>query len=394
MKLFKKKRTIDVDLACLFHEQFDPAWLTEENADRIPTCTTCNLSLVPASYKQVLVTGEVPPNLKLTEAAALTAACSALMTLWAHINLGGSPIGVSMQAVDDVWAPEAYEEWPNISQEALLATIGDGLTLGSQEFGSWSDQLPYLASVAMNLQWHLEDKPEGVTVHLWPKDSMAVLSSSNYEAFQQYLALARKALPGQQIWVLIAKLSAQIDKERDRYLAHSLVGVEVTLHSLIESELKQEWELEEASRNSSSEALNIEPGAVIDPLGPDNPKRLYLKYSPGVEMVGPFDLEAEVHSSDWDEFDIELIHQYRFKLLVRAASAAEALATAKTRFYQKFGLTIMGRDGQNWRAGDETGIDWDEYASVHDHWLYSKVVDVTLIPTDELGETAWRSRCI
>lgn len=394
MKLFKKKRTIDADLACLFHKEFHPEWLTEENIDQIPTCTTCHLSLVPVSYKRVLIDGEMPPNLKLSPSVALTAACSAMTTLWAHIGLGPSPIGVAMQAVDDVWAPEAYKEWPNIGQGALAATVGDGATLGSQELGTLTEQLPYLALVVVNLQWHLEDRNDSVTVHLWPKDSMAVLSQFNYKAFQEYLASVRRVIPEQKIWIFIDKLSALLERDKEQILSQRLVGVEVTLQTLIESHLKPEWELEEDSHNSSTEPLQIEAGESIEPLGPDSPKRLYQKYFPRLEMAGPFDLEVIVHSSYCDEYKLELIHEYRFKLFVRAASSSQALILVKSKFFQKFGLTVMQRQGMNWRLEEDMGIDWNQPTTIHDTWMNSRIVDVKHLSFRELGETAWQSRCI
>ncbi len=392
MKLFKKKRTIDIELACLYHQHFDPAWLTEQNLDAIPTCTSCQLHLVPQSFKQTLVNGIIPANLNLSPAEAMTAACTAVTTIWAHLNLGGTPISVSMEAADDVWPPEAYEEWPHIFQGALIGTVGDGVTLGSSQLGSLTDQVPYLVSIVSNLQWHLVEHADGVSVQLWAKDSMAVLDQANYKAFQDYMALARKALPGQKIWVLLDRLTALLDEDIDGYLNKRLIPLNVTLHTLIDTLLEEEWELEEAEENSSGQPLELDPGVVIDAFGPDNPKRLYMKFSPDIEMHGPFDLEVLVHHADLSEFDLKLRHEYLFKLLVRARDVEEATTLVRTKFFQKFGLTIMGRPGMNWRAGDATGVDWNQFDSIHEHWLYSKIVDATAIPSEELGETAWRSR--
>jgi hypothetical protein len=157
-------------------------------------------------------------------------------------------------------------------------------------------------------------------------------------------------------------------------------------------DIQGDWELEDNELCESQELLNLEVGASINPLGPDSPKRLYPKLSPGAEMIGPFDLSVLISQAS-SESNLILVHTYTFKLLVSASDSEAAVSEVRRNFFRKFGFTKMQRENQNWRVDDEEGIDWDLYGRLEDPWLNSRITSVTISDAKDWGGTAWQSRC-
>jgi hypothetical protein len=393
MGLLKKKRTLGSELACLFHSEADPAWFTKENADHIPTCTTCHIHLVPETFKEVLVSGDLPPDLELDRPAALSAACAGMTILWSHLNTIRPVILAKQVAQGDVWGAVSYPSWPATLQGELLANIGDAVFLEASELGSLTEFFPYFALTHSNFLWKLEESQDQVEVHLWPKEVLAVLSAHNFQALRGYLEKSRELLPEQSIWLLLDRLIELVHQAQPNFESRSLFGVEVSVETLMSQDIQGDWELEENELFESQELLNLEVGASINPLGPDSPKRLYPKLCPGPEMIGPFDLSVSISQASSDS-NLILVHTYTFKLLVSASDSEAAVSEVQRNFFRKFGFTKMQRENQNWRVDDEDGVDWDLYDRLEDPWLNSKITDIKTSEAKDWSGTAWQSRCL
>jgi len=397
MRIFQQKRTLTSPLVCLFHSQVDPAWFTKENLDSLPVCTDCNLHLIPESMKDVLVTGVAPHSLNLDPATSLAAAWAALTMLWAHLNSVGTPILVTAKVSWDVWNPEKYAEWPLIPQGSFTSTFREGKLLFSEKLGDLTEQFPNLASVHSNLVWRVETESKDKTVTLWPKEALATLSSENYKAFLDYLAIAKESIADQPIWVPIDKLIELVSKNPPSANSKSLFGTEVVLHTIRSLKLSESSNLKGGDEFKSKKILELEPDSIIAPYGPDSPKRIFPRLSTESEMLGPFDLRVKVVRSNLDDEVLTLVHSYSFKLLVRASDSDAAVARVKQQFFEKFGLTIMGRENQNWLVNKKQGVDWDQFYEVtkgapRESWLFSKIVEVKISDRQDWNETAWKSR--
>lgn len=393
MGLFHPKRTISSPLVCLFHVQVDPAWFTKENADRIPTCPDCNLHLIPKSMKDVLVTGVTPHSLNLDPASSLTAAFASVTMLWAYLNSVGTPVLVTAEVAWDVWNPDEYVEWPLMQQSGFISTFQEGKFLKSKELGSLTEQFSCLASICSNLMWRLETGSKNKTVTLWPKAALATLSSDNHQAFLDYLAIARESIADQPVWIIIDRLIKLVSKSPPGDHSESLFGTEVVLHTMRSLKLSESSNLKGGDEFKSKKILALEPESIIAPYGPDSPKRIFPRLSTESEMLGPFDLRVKVVRSDLDDEILTLVHSYSFKLLVSASDSDAAVARVKQQFFEKFGLTIMGRENQNWLVNKKQGVDWDQFEAQRESWLFSKIVDVKLSGSDDWKETVWGSRC-
>ncbi len=397
MRLFQPKRTITSPLVCLFHAQTDPAWLTKENADSLPVCTDCNLHLIPKSMKDVLVTGVGPHSLNLDPATSLAAAWAALTMLWAHLNSVGTPIVVTAKVARDVWNPEAYLEWPLMTQSHLAHTFHEAKFFVSEEIGDPTEPFPNLTSYQSNLMWRVETESKDKTVTLWPKEALATLSSENYQAFLDYLAIAKESIANQPIWVPIDKLIELVSKNPPSANSKSLFGTEVVLHTIRSLKLSESSNLNGGDEFKSKKILELEPDSIIAPYGPDSPKRIFPRLSTESEMLGPFDLRVKVVRSNLDDEVLTLVHSYSFKLLVSASDSDAAVARVKKQFFEKFGLTIMGRENQNWLVNKKQGVDWDQFdratkGAPRESWLFSKIVEVKISDKQDWNETAWKSR--
>lgn len=392
MGLLKKKRTLSAELACLFHAEADPAWFTKENADGIPTCTTCHLHLVPESFKEMLVSGLLPEDLQIEPAAAISAACAGIAIVWSHLNATRPAILARQVAQGDVWSSVSYQNWPVMTATELAATFGDALLLEASELGSLTEYYPYFNLTHSNFLWNLEESEDEVKIRLWPKEAFSVLSVKNIKAFRGYLELCRALLPKQPIWSLLDGLLENLVQAQADFESHPLFGVEISVETLMSQDIQGDWELEDNELCGSQELLNLEVGASINPLGPDSPKRLYPKLSPGAEMIGPFDLSVSISQASSDS-NLILVHTYTFKLLVSAPDSEAALVRVRRNFFRKFGFTKMQRENQNWRVGDEEGIDWDLYDRLEDSWLNSRMISITPSDAKDWSGTAWQSRC-
>jgi hypothetical protein len=114
-------------------------------------------------------------------------------------------------------------------------------------------------------------------------------------------------------------------------------------------------------------------------------------------MLGPFDLRVKVVRSNLDDEVLTLVHSYSFTLLVSASDSDAAVARVKKQFFEKFGLTIMGRENQNWLVNKKQGVDWDQFdratkGAPRESWLFSKIVEVKISDKQDWNETAWKSR--
>lgn len=394
MALKSKKRTLNAPLACLYHPDSDPGWFTKENADRIPTCTTCHTHLVPTTFKEVLVSGSLPSDLELDPAAALSAACASIAILWAQLNATRPAIVARQVAQGDVWSAVSYPSWPATLQGDLMGTVGDAMFLEAGELGPLTEFFPYFGLTHSNFLWKLDESQDEVEVYLWPKEIFAVLSSQNFQAFRGYLDKSRELLPKQPIWPLIDKLLDLLDQAPARFGTYPLFGVAVNVETLMTQEIQGEWEFEDNELCSSQELMNLEVGATIDPFGPDSPKRLFPKLSPQPEMIGPFDLGVAVSQASIDADDeLTLVHAYSFKLLVSAPDEEAAVAVVRRNFFRKFGFTKMQRENQNWRVRDDEGVDWDMFDTVEESWTNSRITSVSISKTKDWSGTAWQSRC-
>jgi len=397
MGVFQRKRTLTSPLVCPFHSQVDPAWFTKDNADSLPVCTECNLHLVPESMKDALVTGVAPHSLNLDPATSLAAAWAALTMLWAHLNSVGTPILVTAKVSWGVWNPEEYAEWPLIPQGSFTGTFREGKFLISEKLGDLTEQFPNLASVHSNLVWRVETESKDKTVTLWPKEALATLSSENYQAFLDYLAIARESIADQPIWVPIDKMIELVSKNPPSTNSKSLFGTEVVLHTIRSLKLSESSNLKGGDEFKSKKILELEPESIIAPYGPDSPKRIFPRLSTEAEMLGPFGLRVKVVRSNLDDEVLTLVHSYSFKLLVSAPDSVAAVARVKQQFFEKFGLTIMGRENQNWLVNKKQGVDWDQFDEVTigapgESWLFSKIVEVKISDRQDWNETAWKSR--
>lgn len=394
MALKSKKRTLNAPLACLYHHDSDPAWFTKENADRIPTCTTCHTHLIPATFKEVLVSGFLEPELELDAAAALSAACASISILWAQLNATGPAIVARQVAQGDVWGAVSYPSWPATLQEELMDTVGDAMFLEASELGSLTEFFPYFGLTHSNFLWKLEESQDEVKVCLWPKGAFAVLSGQNLLAFRGYLEKARAVLPKQPIWPMLDRLFDLLDKTKPMFETQPLIGVAVTVETLMNQPIQGDWAFEENELCGSQQLLNIEVGAKINPFGPDSPKRLFPKLSNQSEMIGPFDLGVAVSQASIEEDELTLVHAYSFRLLVSASDAEAAVSVVRRNFFRKFGFTKMQRENQNWRLLDDEGIDWDLTDAVEDSWSNARITTVTISEGNDWNGTAWQSRCL
>ena len=397
MGIFQRKQTVSSSLVCQFHSKVDPDWFTKENADRIPVCTECNLHLIPISMKDVLVTGLAPHSLNLDPLSSLTAAFAAVTMLWAHLNSTGAPILATAKVAWKVWNSEDYQAWPKIEQSAFLKTFREGKFLSSPELGSLTDQMACLASVSSNLVWRAETGSKEKTVTLWPKDSLATLSSENYQAFLEYLRIAREPISNQPVWLLIDRLLELVSKNPPSPSSKSLFGAEVVLHTIRSLKLSESVNLKGGDEFKSTRILELEPESIIAPYGPDSPKRIFPRLSTESEILGPFDLRVKVVRSNVDDEVLTLVHSYSFKLLVSASDSDAAVTRVKQQFFEKFGLTIMGRENQNWLVNKKQGVDWDQFyeatiGAPRESWLFSKIVEVKISDRQDWNETAWKWR--
>ena len=393
----KKKRVIKSPLVCLFCSDVDPNWFTEENIDAVPSCTACNLHLVPADLKSLLTTGSVPENLRIDKATALTAVMSVLPMLWAYLEAVRGPLSVKSRVSWDVWNPEAYANWPEISQSSFTSTFGDAAHLGCEDLGSLTSHFPYLVMISSNLMWRVDDQgSEGVEVYLWPKDAMGILNPANFEALVAYLEQVRPSIAEQPLWFLIDRMLEMVGESPVATRIEKLVGVEVQLHTFGSFSVFERAYFKDADDYQSKELLVTKPGTVLATYGPDVPKRLFQNYIPNIRMSGPFDLKVEVvHSSESDQ-KLTLVHGYSFKLLVSAETPEQAESIVRTRFFEKSGFTLMSRAGQHFLLDEQRGVDWDreEDAPVRESSLYSKLVQVKATTPDKCEGTAWQSLCI
>lgn len=392
MGLFHPKRTISSPLVCLFHAQVDPAWFTKENADRIPTCPDCNLHLIPKSMKDVLVTGVTPHSLNLDPASSLTAAFASVTMLWAHLNSVDTSVLVTAEVAWDVWNPEEYAEWPLMQQSSFINTFQEGKFLESKKLGSLTEQFSCFASISSNLMWRLEKDSKGKTVSLWPKEALATLSSENYQAFLDYLAIARESIADQPVWIIIDRLIKLVSKSPPGDHSKSLFGTEVVLHTMRSLKLSESSNLRGGDEFKSKKILELEPASNIAPYGENSPKRIFQILSSESEMLGPFELRVKVVRSSLADEVLTLVHSYSFKLLVSAPDSDAAVARVKHQFFEKFGLTIMGRENQNWLVDKKHGVDWNQFEARRESWLFSKIVEVEISDKRDWSETAWGLR--
>ena len=403
MGIFRKKRTLDSSLVCLFCSDVDPSWFTNENLDGIPVCTSCNLHLVPTSLKDVLVSGEVPPSLALDPATAISAAFSGVTMLWSTLNRIRKPIMAKCLIKWDAWSADAYPEWPAITQESFLATVGDGSLLDAGELGRMAEQLPYLASICSNFVWEVEQAGKQSTVNLWPKEVMATVGSENIAALIEYLEIARIPISNQPVWILFDRLIVlfeevllELSENSSTESPSYLFGADVVLHTMKTLPLVEARDLKDDGEFTSSRMLELKSRASIEPFGPDSPKRLISKSSTGVELLGPFELKVEVVESSLSLEKLTLVHSYSFKVLVSATDSDNAAVQIKQKFFDKFGFTTMQRSGQNWLVNKAQGVNWDglEWQPRQESSLYSKIVDVKISASDHWLKTAWASRLL
>lgn len=394
MRLFQSKRTINSPLVCQFHSEVNPSWFTKANLDSIPVCTDCNVHLIPSSMKDVLVTGTIPPSLELDSATSLTAAFASVTMLWAYLNSVGTPILANAKVAWKVWNPENYPEWPNVEQSVFRATFREGKFLSSPELGSLTEQMDCLGSVCSNLVWQVETGSKQKTVTLWPKESLATISAENYEALLEYLAIAKVSISNQPVWKLLDVLIALVSKNPPRANSKSFFGADVVLHIIGIFDLQESSNLKKGDEFKSRKLLELEPESKIDPYGPDCPKRIFHKLSPEIEMIGPLDLNVKVVSANVFAGVLTLVHSYSFKMLVSAPDSEAAVAQIKQKFFEKFGLTLMMRENQNWLVNKNQGVDWENFRSmsVRESSLFSKIVDVKLSDKQAWKKTVWASQ--
>lgn len=390
----KKAFAPELSLVCPFCTEVDPSWFTEENKETIPICTSCNLNLMPKDLKSLLATGHLPENLDLEPRTALNSSFSILTILWAYLNKIGEPVIAESPVSWDVWNPEDYDAWPVISSGAFLQTFEDPTQLGCEALGSLSEQVPYLSHVCSNLLWRVNNGAEETKVSLWPKDDMAMLSPRNYQALLDYVEQIREPISYVPAWELIDRLLELVAKNPPTPGAKPLFGAEVSLHTMRNLRIYDATYFKESDFYKSQALLSVDAGTELKPFGPDNAKRLYPKSSSDVAASGPFDLNVRVVSSAITETKLTLVHAYSFKVLVEAESAEQADAIIRNGFFDRFGLTIMERSGQNFLLDKTRGVDWDLGSSSNEEsYLFSKLVDLRMTPAAEWEGTAWQSRC-
>jgi hypothetical protein len=401
MAIFSKKRTVSSSLVCLFCVDLNPAWFTKQNADRVPSCTSCHLHLVPSSFKEVLISGICPEVIEVDTATGLAAAMSAMTMLWASVNSSTDPVVAKSPVSWDVWNPEIYPDWPFISQGEFLHTFGDGALLSSQHLGNLASQMPFLALMSSNLLWRVHDNPTETVVSLWPKTHLAMVSAGNIEAIKKYLELVRSS-SSLAIWQLIDRLLELIEMNPQLLPARKLFGFDITLHNFTELPLRDVQEFRQHEDFSSSQQLQTMPGSRTDPFGKDVAKRLYSKSETRheFEILGPFGLTVKVEVSETyekhprDQQRIKLIRSFSFKVLASGDSEKQAEEQVRDQLFDNFGFVIK-RNGQNWIVDKKRGVDYFEGHSedLHESQLYSKVVDVQACTPEDWSGTAWRLRC-
>lgn len=392
MGINKKKSFTNSSLVCPFCNHVDPGWFTEENIDAIPTCTACNLHLMPADLKALLATGRLPENLGIEPENALKSALSIFTILWAYLNTLPGHATAESSVSWDVWNPEDYQDWPVITPDAFFSTFQDSTELGCEGLGNLSEYFPELILVCSNLIWSVKEGVEETEVSLWPKDSMAMLSAGNYQALLDYIEQIREPIFYVPVWVLIDRLLELVLKNPPTLGAKKLFGAEVSLHTMSSPSIHDISYFKESEYYTSKELLQIDSGTELKPFGPDSPKRIYQKPFSGVAIAGPFDTKVKVVSSSIGETKLTLVHEYDFKLLVEAESANQAEAIVRKRFFDTFGFTSMERLGQNFLLDKTRGVDWElDSNTTKESTLFSKLVDLRITPSTEWDGTAWQS---
>lgn len=392
----KAKKTFEPELSlvCPFCAEVDSSWFTEENKETIPICTACNLNLLPQDLKALLATGHLPENLDLEPRTALNSSFSILTILWAYLNTVREPVIAESPVSWDVWNPEDYAQWPVITSGAFRKTLEDPAQLGCEALGGLSEHFRYLSLICSNLLWRVDEGVEETKVSLWPKDDMAMLSPNNYQALLEYVEQIREPISYVPAWELIDRLLELVAKNPPTSGVKQLFGAEVSLHSMRNLSIYDAAYFKKSDLYKSQALLSVEAGTELMPSGPDSPKRLYQKPAGQVSISGPFDLKVQVVSSKVTETKLTLVHAYSFKLLVEAESAEQADAIIRNKFFDKFGLTIMERTGQNFLIDKTRGVDWDLGSSTNkESPLFSKLEDLRITPAAEWEGTAWQSRC-
>ncbi len=390
----KKKKDGHLPLVCPYCAEVDSSWFTEENKESIPICTSCNLNLMPTDLKAILATGRLPEGLNLEPEVALRSSFSVLTILWAYLNTLGEPVVAESPVSWDVWNPEDYGEWPVISSGAFSNTFQDSTQLGCEPLGSLTEHFQYLWFVRSNLLWRVNEGVGETTVSLCPKDDMAMLSPNNYQALLDYVEQIREPISFVPAWALIDRLLELVAKNPPTLGTNHLFGVEVTMHTMRSLGIHDASYFKQSDYYKSQARLKIDPSTELLPFGPDNAKRLYPKPGAGVAALGPFDVKVRVVGSSITETKLTLVHSYSLKLLVEAESAEQAEAMMRNKFFDKFGLTIMERTGQNFLLDKTRGVDWDLDSSTNkESALFSKLVDLRISPSDDWEGTAWQSRC-
>ncbi len=402
MGIFSKKRTVNSPLVCLFCPEVNPNWFTKENADAVPVCTSCHLHLVPASFKEVLVTGSCPEGLEVDRAAGLAAAMSAMTMLWASVNSAEEPIVAKSPVSWDVWNPETYDEWPLLSSAPLLTTFEEGAFLEAPHLGNFADQMPFVGSLSLNFLWRVSENSDETVVSLWPKECLAVVTAINLQAIKSYLAIVRPLIPVLEIWQLIDRLFGLIEKSPHLMSKRRLFGFYVVLHTLTQLPLNDAENLREHEDFASRKPVVVEPGSKIDPFGKDVAKRLYAKSEAQLdfELFGPFGLtvsveESEVYKHHYYDFEnFKVIHAFSFRVLASSDTESHARALVQDKLLEKFGFVVK-RNGQNWLVDKKRGVDYFDNGSaeIYESPLYSKVVEVRPSSPEDWSGTAWQLRC-
>lgn len=389
-----KKSTEQLPLVCPYCVEVDSSWFTEENQKSTPICTSCHLNLMPRDLKAILATGRLPGALDLEPQVALRSSFSILTILWAYLNTVRVPVTAESPVSWEAWNPEDYEDWPVISGVAFSNTFEDPSQLGCEALGNLAEHFPALWHVRSNLVWRVNEGEEATTVSLWPKDEMAMLSPINYQALLDYVERIREPISYVSIWDLIDRLLELVVKNPPTHGTTQLFGVEVSMHTMRSLSIFDAAYFRESDYYKSQALLKVEAGTELSPFGPDNAKRLYPKPGIGVAVSGPFDINVQVVSSSSTDTKLTLVHAYSFKLLLEAESTEQAAATIRNKFFDKYGLTIMERDGQNFLLDKARGVDWDLDSSTNkESALFSKLVDLRITTSDEWEGTAWQSRC-
>jgi hypothetical protein len=390
---FMQRRTIREELVCTYHSDSNKEWFTKSNRDGIPTCTECNISLIPASFKEVLVSGNVSSAVPIDRASAVAAGSIGALMLWSFLNSITKRHHLTSTGPANAENAERLEDWPNVPEPDFIWSFGESLDLGSVEFGYLVECIEFFGLSSSCFTWTAEDAGDDKVLKLYPKPQLNAIISANYESVLSYLRKAEALFPNAEIWNFVNKLKNQIGNQLPEPVIQGYFGFEVELeHHLEGTVVPSEKIVDKFGVQGEEDLVRI---SLIYPNALERARDSDIYFRDiSYKIVGPFDhrlrtLRIERPSGDAERVTWSQIHYLKF--FVKAVSEAAAREFLESNFQQEFGLISQTRADTPALIEGGRAVRWD--TGVQDS-AQTRITSIRALNKEEMAGTPWATKCI